>query len=1365
VFTNAKGDSEALIIHVQDHQVYHVARESRSPTGWNLVGLGAELTWIAAVDAHTAWALGSDFGVWRIQNGLWTRIADLPNSIEPRGLSVDRGGNAWVAAIVSNAIALYQYQPQGEWQLAEGTAGLYPPKGYPGKLWSYNDIGDFYTNAWGTWQKGAPRLPSGGVMDLDVDLEGKVWAIDPNSVVYKLVAGGWEKIPGTPPNLKSIVGVSHDVLWGTVQSGDGSYVLYQFFDGRWQPAAGAPDLNGGDVISIGRAASVWLIDAQGYACRHAPGSSSFERQMMPSGMVNASLGLSIVEVAVGTEADGTQHAFFIDDSTGSSLLYMSAQSGDGTWSAPQPIFTQYDESVSCTNIAVSNQQSDNALIMSGVLPYGSGMVVVRWNDSAYVGTKYLVESAALGKSKMQISAIDPEHWWTFTLSGPALFAGFGTADNPLNSNLEGKLAYVGFNAYTAPQPPIAALVDIPVIGTENTAYACVLDTSGNLWMVTNVQQQGFDAEGNWQQLTNVPGVPPFAVGAAAGVAQADGSIRLYACENSSSGINRLWVSRQKGTSVGPNGFFEWTNWHPLGGDYVFLAHGRGSLANSELFAIARDAGLKHLVQTNGTGVWKASTVKHVQSGEPDYITQYKTEATLYDPNDRPESGVPITIASDEAVGLWINGKSYELEVGQTITAPTNGSGKLTVSTIAFGLHTPHLTFSADSLPPVPPVYGPQHVHDYLAGTGQLPDLSPMDKTNGPTTLQQAQVYTSRFPPVQQTLSPNLDGPTATAAVTAFNDGFSIPVSRSGPVAQPAGSIVRRSGEPDDVWDDFWNELQQFGTDVYHAIQNAAVKVYQVTVDVEQGIVNIGIAIEGVGQRVLSFIVKTYQDLANLAHAVFLMIEVAVEKAIDWLKALFDWHNIKNTQAVLEHYAGQAIPYFQGIIADGQKLLDGFFAKLESDVRTQFVALEQMPFIKGKTMNDLASGNYVTGLTPRSRRAAAAFEPSTLLHAVQPNWVLEKAFPVLSLSVLTGFPSEPGIQKPLQDFIARLQSAVNDFDAFFGDIQKWLVSAVTQPSDFKNVPVTDVLNTLRDLVIGCLEFADDMIQAFLDLVQVVLSIADNALKTAIDVPIVSSLYNKITGENLTFLGCFMLLAAMPVTVGYKAATGNALFTDDMVSYITAQTPPKPTGDTARATSAAKLPADVVKDIQDAVKYTAAGATALWALMDTCMDANPDLSFKALQMADILFPVGLQMLQWPSDIPLDPIPFHTKAEGFTFGTWLAGWAPPALNLGLLVATDAELKAQLLRYMDPFGKVLLTAIGGDTLALGVLASGFGGADGSLDGGQIAANVLGPMPNIFSFFRLDALEEVSEGILPVAKLLIDFFTGEGTAVAIGAS
>jgi hypothetical protein len=108
---------------------------------------------------------------------------------------------------------------------------------------------------------------------------------------------------------------------------------------------------------------------------------------------------------------------------------------------------------------------------------------------------------------------------------------------------------------------------------------------------------------------------------------------------------------------------------------------------------------------------------------------------------------------------------------------------------------------------------------------------------------------------------------------------------------------------------------------------------------------------------------------------------------------------------------------------------------------------------------------------------------------------------------------------------------------------------------------------------------------------------------------------------------------------------------------------------------------------------------------------------------------------------------------------------VNIGMMVASDMELKGKLVRYMDPAGKIFATGVGALSLALGATASGLGNADGSLDAGDIAANVLGTMPNLFSFLRLESLADISEGTLPATKLLIDFFTGEGTAVGIGAS
>src|SRR5689334_18367363 len=82
VFQNANGDCEALVVDV-DHNVFHVAREPRSTTGWNVVGLGAAVSPIAAESPTSAWTVGADGNLWRIQNELWTQtIGALPTGVQ-----------------------------------------------------------------------------------------------------------------------------------------------------------------------------------------------------------------------------------------------------------------------------------------------------------------------------------------------------------------------------------------------------------------------------------------------------------------------------------------------------------------------------------------------------------------------------------------------------------------------------------------------------------------------------------------------------------------------------------------------------------------------------------------------------------------------------------------------------------------------------------------------------------------------------------------------------------------------------------------------------------------------------------------------------------------------------------------------------------------------------------------------------------------------------------------------------------------------------------------------------------------------------------------------------------------------------------
>ena len=141
----------------------------------------------------------------------------------------------------------------------------------------------------------------------------------------------------------------------------------------------------------------------------------------------------------------------------------------------------------------------------------------------------------------------------------------------------------------------------------------------------------------------------------------------------------------------------------------------------------------------------------------------------------------------------------------------------------------------------------------------------------------------------------------------------------------------------------------------------------------------------------------------------------------------------------------------------------------------------------------------------------------------------------------------------------------------------------------------------------------------------------------------------------------------------------------------------------------------------------------------------------------------MFSWPSKIPLTDIPLTDAADKWGFGSWVIGWSPIGLNVCLLmVGSNAALTAQDARYIDIFGKISLSLIGVVSMGVGVGASVTGQENGTVHSYGIVANTLSPLPNLFQFLRIEAIEEGSEGLTLAIKLLLDFFSGAGTSVAL---
>lgn len=173
------------------------------------------------------------------------------------------------------------------------------------------------------------------------------------------------------------------------------------------------------------------------------------------------------------------------------------------------------------------------------------------------------------------------------------------------------------------------------------------------------------------------------------------------------------------------------------------------------------------------------------------------------------------------------------------------------------------------------------------------------------------------------------------------------------------------------------------------------------------------------------------------------------------------------------------------------------------------------------------------------------------------------------------------------------------------------------------------------------------------------------------------------------------------------------------------------------------------------FCAAGVNMIWAVFDTILDGFDESPALALQILDLIAPFILQIFEWPSGVPFSEIPLDTSYQKWSFGNWIIEWVPIPLNLAMLLIGNSGVAG----YSDPLGKGVLTGIGCLNLVVGAVASSLSSPTSTI---TIVSNVFSPFSNIFQFLRLSSVEESSEEISKVIKLLIDFFAGMANSMAM---
>jgi hypothetical protein len=1388
VFTNANGETEALALS-RDGEIHHVAREPASDSGWNVYGAGAAFASISA-GSDALWAVGAhDGGVWRLRGGRWTRTT-LPDGMAALAVSAGIDGIVRVLGRDAHyARRLYASTDGVNWE-ASSPPWVYgasrAPQGSAGNLWVADDNGGLHADTGSGWVD-VPR-PDGCTWASQVSVapDGSVWLLCRSGDVYRREGTSWrpQSHAGAEPaggaaaagtgEPSDFVVVSATEMWMLVlliERIDKPLVprLRRLSGGTWQDVPNPPLPAGVSVAEMRElylAASpegfIWLASPIGLR-QYVPSSGASSTPLQPSGMAGFTAGGNVTEVVAGCDPGGGQHALWIQDGS----LYHSAYA-DGAWRAPTKLFDR------CSNLGATKQYDSKALI--GYATTSDGQFVVATQSGGTWSARAVHANTRLDGVRVQLIAKDDRSWFVAAVIGGQLQVGWGSAGAPLGTGDYGgdlwPVAEWADNKHADPPGGMREVVSLPWDPTEHNNYVAVLDTSGQLHMVFNITFAGVNpyglsgALGSYVQFSQAP---LDRVESAAGVIDGDRHARVYATDSQ----NRLWVIRQTGSTGNFENPWTWTAWHPLGDECALLADGPQAVATNDLFVLDGDHLLARLYQNPIGGSWALAHVARPTGAveDPVYVPQYATTVTVSDSGGTPQPAKQVAVSCSEPASVWVEGVQHTIRPGAPYSLTTDRRGQLQLATLALGLHSPQLTFTVAGAAPRA-VYPPAVAHERLAGVDA-------------TTLKGATARTQGHPATDEPLLPDPNSPNLGAAVEVIKDTFAVKKESGidGGTVTPALSAARVAGRPAGTVPtagDFWSELEHFGEDVFHAARNGLLAVEKV--EVVQRALQLTLRLEGIGERVLNLAIATIHDVTNAFHTAFVWLKTTVERVVDWLKELFDWTDIINTHAVVFHFVDRLLVNAAAALDPGKKnnaqqLLLAQFDNLKRKIDQDFDKITAVFGTKSFTQHVAGhGGNPAVGSDPlHAEKVQSGYGDNRTkcdyAHAKAQGYGQQGGTFVGAPAALAA------AQSPLVTFLAAVEKDLdlsNPDSRFRKDLAKLeqdLGATLADPHGLFEMGVAALLRLLQGAIDTVLDLGRDVLKALLDAAAEAVRALRELLEAPIEVPVLSWLFRKITGQPLSVLGLFCLLLAVPATLLYKLIFGGKdarpPFTADDVDRILKadfRWPiPGTAAPAARAAPGVEFPFAfhlfVLNQAVVAITDIAADGYATEEIGPFDPDAGTwDPAATLISVLSVVSGAAAQAFATPVDTFQKPREEWSPTESAVVMQWAALFAPWLLNVVFLCGTK---KKAIAEFADTVGPALLTLCGMFALAVGLVETleepDSGDPEAAL---HHAIGIIAPFP-VAAKVALMPKNAVATTILMVIDGLCDIATGALTLAA----
>lgn len=513
------------------------------------------------------------------------------------------------------------------------------------------------------------------------------------------------------------------------------------------------------------------------------------------------------------------------------------------------------------------------------------------------------------------------------------------------------------------------------------------------------------------------------------------------------------------------------------------------------FAVGGET-LYKMIQSPTTGMWTSQSITlpaPVVSTPAQSFSSYTTRIQATDANNQPVNNSPLLVSAISRGSFFINNLYYVLDT-TPIPINTDATGSITIIECINSLNGMQLVVSEQG--------------------GNSVQINPMDKPfnkvaqlNSVASLQGAVIT-------------NADGSTQplVAANTSTSDLQTVATSNQGlakaytKLSAPPQTLAFAAAPNISMLASFPDAIEAEAGDVFRWLESGVESVINIIEDEATGVWHFVATIAG---QAYHCVLDCAETIVGAVVWVFNVIKTAIEDLIKFLEFLFEWQDILRTHKVMKNVFTQYV----------QQALDNL-SKYENDIPSLFTSLQSdiNKWADIPEFGPTSTSNSTTGSNKTLDGQNSA--PANLgIHHFQGNVANSNA------SV-----TPPSITEEIfQDLLDLLSQEESTLTGAYTAIQTDIVDQFNSLTvkeiivKFTAIVVDTLLQTAEHILVAVVKVFIQLVEGMMDL-----------LTATIEIPVLSWLYHKLTGDDLSFLDLICLISAIPITVVYKLSANASPF---------------------------------------------------------------------------------------------------------------------------------------------------------------------------------------------------------------------------------